>query len=105
MRRAAFALLVLPLLGLSGWHVAAPTRAFALTTTVDVHVTEWEFSKVSPDTARAGTIAFTIHNDGMFTHDFSIAGNTTRVVVVEVDPGYDDNPGHPGTGTVAGVLC
>ena len=35
----------------------------------------------------------------------TIAGNTPHVVVVEVDPGYDNNPGHPGTGTVAGVLC
>jgi hypothetical protein len=26
-------------------------------------------------------------------------------VVVGVDPGYDDNPGHSGTGNVAGVLC
>ena len=34
-----------------------------------------------------------------------IAGNTPHVVVVEVDPGYEDNPGHAGTGTVAGVLC
>lgn len=80
MRRTALALLILPLLGLSGWDVAAPTRPFAPTTTVDVHVTEWEFSKVSPDTAPAGTIAFTIHNDGVFTHDFSIAGNTTRPI-------------------------
>jgi hypothetical protein len=26
-------------------------------------------------------------------------------VVVHVDPGYEDNPGHAGTGSVAGVLC
>lgn len=35
----------------------------------------------------------------------TIAGNTPHVVVVEVHPGYNNNPGHPGTGTVAGVLC
>ena len=35
----------------------------------------------------------------------TITGNTPHVVVVEVDPGYDDNPGHAGTGSVAGVLC
>jgi hypothetical protein len=35
----------------------------------------------------------------------TITGNTPHVVVVEVDPGYDDNPGHSGTGNVAGVLC
>jgi DNA-binding beta-propeller fold protein YncE len=57
-----------------------PTRALAPTTTVDVHVTEWEFSKVSPDTVPAGTIVFTVHNDGVFTHDFSIAGKTTQPI-------------------------
>jgi hypothetical protein len=35
----------------------------------------------------------------------TITGNTPHVVVVGVDPGYDDNPGHSGTGNVAGVLC
>jgi hypothetical protein len=35
----------------------------------------------------------------------TISGNTPHVVVVHVDSGYDSNPGHAGTGTVAGVLC
>lgn len=35
----------------------------------------------------------------------TISGNTPRLVVVRVNPGYDANPGHAGTGTVAGVLC
>jgi hypothetical protein len=35
----------------------------------------------------------------------TISGNTPHLVVVHVDPGYEDNPGHAGTGTVAGVLC
>jgi hypothetical protein len=35
----------------------------------------------------------------------TISGNTPHVVVVHVDPGYDSNPGHAGTGRVAGVLC
>ena len=35
----------------------------------------------------------------------TIAGNTPHLVVVQVDPGYEANPGHAGTGTVAGVLC
>jgi hypothetical protein len=30
-----------------------------------------------------------------------ISGNTTEVVLVQVDPGYAGDPGHPGTGTVA----
>ena len=34
-----------------------------------------------------------------------ISGDTTEVVLVQVDPGYAGNPGHPGTGTVIGILC
>jgi hypothetical protein len=34
-----------------------------------------------------------------------IAGNTVRVVVVKTNPGYQPNPGHPGTGTVVAVVC
>ncbi|HEV2712811.1 MAG TPA: hypothetical protein VGU26_06925, partial [Gaiellaceae bacterium] len=45
-------------------------------------------------------VASSISKDGS-----TISGNTPRVVVVRVDPGYDSNPGHAGTGTVAGVLC
>lgn len=35
----------------------------------------------------------------------TISGNTPHLVVVQVNPGYDANPGHAGTGTVVGVLC
>src|SRR5947209_1072133 len=34
-----------------------------------------------------------------------ISGDTSEVVLVQVDPGYAGDPGHPGTGTVVGVLC
>jgi hypothetical protein len=35
----------------------------------------------------------------------TITGNTPQLVVVQVNPGYGPNPGHAGTGTVAGRLC
>lgn len=35
----------------------------------------------------------------------TISGNTPHLVIVQVNPGYDANPGHSGTGTVVGVLC
>lgn len=35
----------------------------------------------------------------------TISGDTTEVVVVATNPGYEPNPGHAGTGTVVGVLC
>jgi hypothetical protein len=34
-----------------------------------------------------------------------ITGDTAEVVLVQVDPGYAGNPGHPGTGTVVGMVC
>ncbi len=35
----------------------------------------------------------------------TISGNTTEVVLVATNPGYEGDPGHPGTGTIMGVLC
>jgi hypothetical protein len=35
----------------------------------------------------------------------TLSGNTTKVVLVRTNPGYDGNPGHPGTATVVAVLC
>ena len=35
----------------------------------------------------------------------NISGNTTSIVVVNVQPGYSGNPGHPGNGTVIAVYC
>lgn len=34
-----------------------------------------------------------------------ISGNTAEVVLVATNPGYENDPGHPGTGTVVRVLC
>jgi hypothetical protein len=35
----------------------------------------------------------------------AIAGNTVAIVIVQTNPGYSSNPGHPGTGTVLAVYC
>jgi len=35
----------------------------------------------------------------------TISGNIPMLVVVHTDPGYEPNPGHPGTGTVVAVTC
>ena len=35
----------------------------------------------------------------------TISGNTPQLVIVQVNSGYGPNPGHAGTGTVAGRLC
>ncbi len=51
----------------------APTR-------VTVHVTEWEFTSVAPDSAPTGTVVFTIVNDGVFAHNFSVGGKTSELI-------------------------
>ena len=35
----------------------------------------------------------------------TISGNAPTVLVVKTNPGYGPNPGHPGTGTVVGIVC
>jgi hypothetical protein len=35
----------------------------------------------------------------------SISGDVLHMVVVQTDPGYQSNPGHPGTGTVIQQIC
>jgi len=35
----------------------------------------------------------------------TISGNIRQMVIVKTNPGYDDNPGHAGTGTVVAVIC
>ena len=34
-----------------------------------------------------------------------ISGDATEVALVQVNPGYAGDPGHPGTGTVIGFMC
>jgi hypothetical protein len=35
----------------------------------------------------------------------TISGNTVHIVVVKTGPGYQPDPGHPGTGTVQAQVC
>ena len=78
----AAAILVAPLAAAGAVALAAGAqlRDAPPTTHVAVHVTEWEFTSVSPAAAPAGTVVFTIRNDGVFGHDFSIEGHTTPLI-------------------------
>lgn len=35
----------------------------------------------------------------------AISGNSIHIVVIQVSPGYDSNPGHAGSGTVVAQIC
>lgn len=43
--------------------------------------------------------------DSVDKHGRQIVGSTTSIAIVRVDPGYQSDPGHPGTATVLGFLC
>src|SRR5262245_12835745 len=73
---------VIALIALAGLWVGvnAGSGTPAAVTRVAVHVTEWEFTGVSPGTAATGTVVFSVFNDGIFPHDFSINGHTTPAI-------------------------
>ncbi len=35
----------------------------------------------------------------------NISGDAPILVIIQTDPGYAPNPGHPGTGTVMAIVC
>jgi Bacterial Ig-like domain (group 3) len=45
-------------------------------------------------------VAGTVNKSGS-----GVTGNTASIVIVKTDIGYAPDPGHPGTGTVVGVVC
>ena len=34
-----------------------------------------------------------------------ISGNIVHIVTVQVNPGYANDPGHRGTGSIVGIIC
>ncbi|HVM56895.1 MAG TPA: cupredoxin domain-containing protein [Gaiellaceae bacterium] len=64
-------------LALAGAALAAPAHRTG--TTVKVTATEFKFV-LSPSTAKAGSITFTIVNKGKLAHDFAIAGKKSALI-------------------------
>ena len=70
-------------LAVAGFSFAAVTATDAptTTTTVTVHIREWSFD-LSQETVPAGTVVFTVFNDGPTEpHDFSIGGRTSDLLL------------------------
>jgi hypothetical protein len=57
-----------------------------------------------PPATLTGTVPMVVSSTVTKSGDV-ISGDTVAVVLVQVDPGYEGNPGHPGTGTVVGIVC
>jgi DNA-binding beta-propeller fold protein YncE len=64
---------------LAAGGAAAASKRGDVTTSVTVHVTEWEFSPTQLSVP-TGRVVFTIVNDGQEQHDFSILGKTTPTI-------------------------
>ena len=64
----------------AGPVLAAPSHArHAQGAAVKVTATEFKFA-LSPTSAKAGSVTFTLVNKGHISHDFSIAGKKTPVI-------------------------
>lgn len=84
MRRFVVVLLVCGVVvatGLAGLSSAGSEspKGLGVTTNVTVHMTEYHF-QLSRTSAPVGTVVFTVVNEGMDVHDFSIAGKTTPYI-------------------------
>lgn len=47
----------------------------------------------------------TVVSSSITRHGNTISGNITKIVVIVTAPGYNANPGHPGTGTIIATFC
>ena len=47
----------------------------------------------------------TVVSSSIAKNGSTISGNITHIVVIVTAPGYDSNPGHPGTGTIIATYC
>jgi plastocyanin len=84
MRRLVVVLLVCGVVvatGLAGLSSAGTQlpKGLGVTTNVTVHMTEYHF-QLSRTSAPVGTVVFTVVNEGMDVHNFSIAGKTTPYI-------------------------
>jgi len=86
-RLAGAAAVVLAVLAVAGAALAAPARTTA--SSIKVTATEFHFA-LSPATAKAGVVKFTVVNKGKLAHDFAIDGRMTAMI----------QPGKTGTLTI-----
>jgi hypothetical protein len=92
---------------LSGGPAPASFKGFANTPTLPACGTRWS-TRPGNSSDPPGTIPAlmaVIASSSISKSGSTISGNTPHIVVVQTNPGYAPNPGHPGTGRVVGVVC
>ena len=93
---------------LSGGSAPASFKGFAEAPTTPACGTGWSTDTGNSTPPPAGPLpAFMgVIVTSLATQSGSIdSGNTVHIVVVQTNPGYQPNPGNPGTGTVVAQVC
>jgi len=63
------------------------------------------FSHATPVASDIPAYMGVVVTNQIATSGSTLAGSTTRIVVIKTDPGYAPDPGHPGMGTVVAQFC
>jgi hypothetical protein len=92
--------------GLSAGPAPASFKGFAdtATATCGEHWTTRPGNSSAPPPTVEGVLPMVVSSQ-ITKSGAVISGDTVAVVLVQVDPGYQPDPGHPGTGTVIGIVC
>jgi PKD domain len=93
---------------LSGGAAPASFKGFALEPATPTCGTDWTTgpgNSPPPPTGPLPEFMGVIVTGSTSKSGSQISGDTVHMVVVETDPGYSNNPGHPGTGTVVAQIC
>lgn len=93
---------------LSGGPAPAAFKGFALQPTTPACGATWTTgpgNSPPPPSAPLPAYMAVIVTSQASQSGTTISGNTIHVVVVRTNPGYQPDPGHPGTGTVVAQIC
>jgi hypothetical protein len=93
---------------LSGGVAPASFKGFALNPSTPSCGVDWSTGPGNSPPPPAGPLPSfigVIVSSSISKSGSAITGNTVHMVVVQTDPGYSDNPGHAGTGTVVAQIC
>lgn len=92
---------------LTGGPAPASFKGFEDSTAKPACGTPWTTSPGNSSSPPAGIPSFlgVIVASSISKSGPAITGDSVHIVVVKTNPGYAPNPGHAGTGTIAGVFC
>lgn len=91
---------------LTGGDAPAAFKGYADTATASCNQKAWSTrpGNSSEPPAQVGDVITVVVASHIDKSGPVISGDTSAIATIRVDPGYGPNPGHPGTGTVLGVV-